>query len=68
MEAVKVTVLSAVARLLYGRAFVAAHGSAALRDAFYTFEETFELAASPVPHLFQQRFCRARSFLLAAFR
>lgn len=62
------SVFPAVARLLYGHAFVAAHGSAALRDAFYDFEETFELAASPVPHFLQRRFCRARHFLLTAFR
>ena len=68
LEAVKVSLFPAVARLLYGHAFVEAHGSTALLDAFCTFEGTFELAASPVPHMFQRRFCRARSFLLTAFR
>ena len=68
LEAIKASLFPPVARLLYGRAFVAAHGSAALQKAFYAFEETFELAASPVPHAFQRRFCAARRFLLSAFR
>lgn len=68
MEAVKVSLFDAVARLLYGRQFVDAHGCSALRAAFFTFEDAFELAASPLPHIFQPRFRRARSTLLSAFR
>ena len=68
LEIVKASLFAPVARLLYGHVFVSAHGSAALQKAFYAFEETFELAASPVPHVLQRRFCRTRRFLLTAFR
>ena len=68
LEAIKASLFPPVARLLYGHAFVSAHGSAALQSAFFDFEETFELAASPVPHIFQHRFTAARRFLLSAFR
>jgi hypothetical protein len=68
LEAIKASLFPPVARLLYGHTFVTAYGSAALQQAFYAFEETFELAASPVPHILQRRFCTARRFLLSAFR
>jgi hypothetical protein len=67
LQAIKASLFPPVAQLLYGHAFVSAHGSAALQQAFYAFEATFELAASPVPHAFQRQFCRARLFLLTAF-
>ncbi len=57
-----------VAAQIFGAAFVAAHGRAKLRRAFFEFEEDFELAASPLPHFFQPRFCAARRTLLEAFR
>lgn len=68
LETVKTSLFHTVCRLLFGPAFVAAHGSKALRAAFFDFEEAFELAASPLPHLLQPKFCRARRTLLTAFR
>lgn len=68
LEAVKAALFDTVARLLFGREFVAAHGVKALRAAFFDFEEAFELAASPLPHALQPRFCGARHTLLGAFR
>jgi len=65
---VKQLLFDSVAALLFGEAFLAAHGSRKLRAAFFNFEEAFELAASPMPHVLQPRFCRARTALLAAFR
>lgn len=68
LETVKASLFHSVCRLLFGRAFVVAHGSKALQAAFFDFEEAFELAASPLPHLLQPKFCRARRTLLGAFR
>lgn len=62
---------------LFGPKFLAAHGGAGapvkrgvppLQRAFFEFEACFELAASPVPHLFLPQFRRARAQLLAALR
>jgi hypothetical protein len=53
---------------LFGEAFCARHGAAALQDAFFAFEAGFELAASPLPQALQRRFCAARRALLRAFR
>ena len=68
LETVKRLLFDSVAALLFGEAFLEAHGCGKLRAAFFDFEEEFELAASPLPHALQPRFCRARSTLLAAFR
>lgn len=46
----------------------AAAAAARLQQAFFAFEEGFELAASPVPHLFQPAFLAARRRLVAALR
>ncbi|KAJ9527737.1 hypothetical protein QJQ45_000431 [Haematococcus lacustris] len=45
-----------------------AEGPLALEAAFFSFEAGFELAASPVPHMFQPGFIQARSQLLAWLR
>ncbi|KAL6747863.1 cytochrome P450 [Haematococcus lacustris] len=45
-----------------------AEGPLALEAAFFSFEAGFELAASPVPHMFQPGFVQARSQLLAWLR
>ena len=56
-----------------GSAAAAAAGASsgraeALQEAFFTFEAGFEMAASPLPHLFQPRFLAARRRLVAALR
>ena len=53
---------------VFGSAFLQRHGIEALQAAFHAFETNFELAASPIPHMFIPGFCRARRFLMAAFR
>ncbi|GAB4813829.1 hypothetical protein N2152v2_000875 [Parachlorella kessleri] len=56
---------------LFGRAFLQAQGhqgALSLQHSFFQFEAAFELAASPVPHLFLPRFRRARAHLLGALR
>jgi len=42
--------------------------AAQLQDTFFVFEEGFELAASPLPHILQPRFLAARRRLLAELR
>lgn len=53
---------------IFGEEFVKRVGEGTLRAHFQTFESGFELAASPLPLLFQPAFCRARGALLAALR
>ena len=51
-----------------GASAAAAAALCPLAATFFEFEEGFELSASPVPHIFQPRFLRARRRLLAALR
>lgn len=67
-ELVKGMVFQAAAECLFGRAFIARHGCAALQEAFFEFESGFEMAASPVPHLFQPRFVKSRRTLVTSLR
>ena len=53
---------------VFGARFWARAGGAALRPMFAAFEAGFELAASPLPHALQPRFCAARRALLEALR
>lgn len=48
-------------------AAAAAHALGLQQD-FFAFEEGFELAASPLPHMFQPKFLAARRRLVAALR
>lgn len=66
-EAVASTFFAASVSALFGPAFLDVHGAERLQAAFYDFED-IELAASPVPHWLQPRFCAARKHLLDAFR
>ena len=68
MDAVRGVLFEAVARQLFGDAFVDAHGASVLGGVFHTFDSNFERAASPVPHLLQPAFCSARRTLLGMFR
>ncbi|DBA87474.1 TPA: Cytochrome P450 7B1, variant 4 [Trebouxia sp. C0004] len=68
MCSIKDTLFPAAVKSIFGAAFLQCHGIAQLQKAFFAFEEGFELAASPVPHLFQPSFCKARQTLLQAFR
>jgi cytochrome P450 len=67
-ESIEALLFPAAVEALFGPALLAAHGARRLADVFQTFDRGFELAASPVPHLFQPAFCAARSALLAALR
>ena len=51
-----------------GRAASVALRAQRIQDDFFAFEAAFEMAASPLPHLFQPRFLAARRRLLAALR
>jgi cytochrome P450 len=64
--AVQSLLFPAAVEALFGPAFLQCHGAPALQAAFFEFEGGFELAASPVPHLLQPRFRRARAALLRA--
>ncbi len=68
MCSIKDILFSAAVQSVFGAAFLHCHGAAQLQKAFFAFEEGFELAASPVPHVFQPSFCKARETLLQAFR
>ena len=68
LATVKDLVFHPTVEVLFGDAFCVRHGSARLQEAFFTFEASFELAASPVPHWAQPGFRRARQTLLAAFK
>lgn len=68
MAAIRAALFEAVARQLFGDAFVDAHGAAHLEAAAANFEDDFETAASPFPQILQRRFCAARRELLCAFK
>lgn len=68
IDAVRGVLFEAVARQLFGDAFVDAHGAPALGGIFHAFDSNFEMAASPVPQLLQPAFCAARRTLLGMFR
>ncbi|WIA16335.1 hypothetical protein OEZ85_013034 [Tetradesmus obliquus] len=61
-------VFQSAGRVLFGQAFFDRHGLEAVQQEFLTFEENFEIAASPVPHLLLPAFRRSRSALLRMFR
>ena len=68
LQGVKDLLFRPTVAALFGKAFCARHGAAALQAAFFAFEAGFELAASPLPHFLQPGFCAARRTLLRAFR
>ena len=68
MCSIKDILFPAAVQSIFGAAFLQCHGTAELQKAFFAFEEGFELAASPVPHLLQPSFSKARQTLLQAFR
>ncbi|KAK9812081.1 hypothetical protein WJX73_004676 [Symbiochloris irregularis] len=61
-------IFNAAVSTLFGASFLPRHGADKVMAAFSTFEKNFELAASLVPHSLLRAFCRARSFLLKAFK
>ncbi|KAF6254878.1 cytochrome P450 [Scenedesmus sp. NREL 46B-D3] len=61
-------VFQSAGRVLFGEAFFARHGLDAVQHEFLTFEENFEIAASPIPHLLLPAFRQSRSRLLSMFR
>jgi len=65
-EAVAKLVFSASVESLFGAAFLQRHGEGYLYQAFFEFEQCFELAASPIPHFLQPKFKKARRKLLKA--
>jgi 24-hydroxycholesterol 7alpha-hydroxylase len=65
-EAVAKLVFSASVEALFGAVFLQRHGEGYLYQAFFEFEECFELAASPIPHFLQPKFKKARRKLLEA--
>lgn len=68
LSVVKDLVYAPTVEVLYGKASLAANDILTLQQAFFEFEAGFELAASPVPHILQRKFCAARRHLLQAFR
>ena len=53
---------------LFGAQFLERHGADKIRTAFFQFESRFELAASPIPHVFQPKFKAVRATLLSALK
>lgn len=53
---------------LFGPRFLKELGGGGLQDTFWRFEQGFEMAASPLPHVLQPTFRHARASLLEAFR
>lgn len=68
MTMVKDILFPSAVESLFGVQFLQHHSSNHLQQAFFAFEAGFELAASPVPHWLQRKFCRAKQDLLEAFR
>lgn len=68
MTVVKDILFPSAVESLFGHSFLQHHTTAHLQQAFFAFEAGFELAASPVPHLVQRSFSKARRQLLQAFR
>ncbi len=68
MCSIKDILFPAAVESIFGATFLQNHHTAQLQQAFFAFEEGFELAASPVPHLLQPSFCKGRKVLLEAFR
>jgi cytochrome P450 len=67
-EAVKAFLFPVAVESLFGAAFVHRHGASALQDAFFALDEGFEMAASPIPHILQPSFCKAKRYLIEALR
>ena len=68
VESIVKLLFAASIEALFGDKFLQRHGDDNLRETFFKFESWFELAASPVPHLFQPAFRASRAKLIAAFR
>ena len=68
MPCVKDILFPSALESIFGAEFLHHHGAAKLQTAFFAFEEGFELAASPAPHVLQPTFCRARKTLLEALK
>ncbi|KAI8474677.1 MAG: cytochrome P450 [Monoraphidium minutum] len=64
----KALVFQSAGRQLFGRAFFDRWGGDRLQSTFFVFEEHFEIAASPVPHLLLPAFRRSRADLLRMLR
>ena len=68
MDFIKAYVVPAAVSSLFGHLFWDRHVMHGLEHAFFDFEASFELAASPTPHWLQWSFCRARAKLLSMLR
>ena len=68
MQCIKDILFPAAMESIFGAAFLQHHSTARLQQAFFKFEEGFELAASPMPHLLQPSFCQGKRTLLEALR
>lgn len=68
LQCIKDILFPAAVESIFGAAFLQHHSVARLQQAFFKFEEGFELAASPLPHFLQPSFCQAKRALLEAFR
>eukprot|EP00878_Enallax_costatus_P026804 GHUV01028803.1.p1 GENE.GHUV01028803.1~~GHUV01028803.1.p1 ORF type:complete len:247 (+),score=65.51 GHUV01028803.1:153-893(+) len=60
-------VFSCAGQVLFGKQFFQRHGLEEVLKTFLTFEENFEVAASPIPHLLLFQFRAARAKLLLMF-
>ena len=67
-DSIKCVIFPAAVESLFGSRFVARHGIGNLQNAFFELDEGFELAASPIPHIFHPRFVHARRYLTTALR
>jgi cytochrome P450 len=65
-QAISKLVFSASVEALFGRKFLQRHGKDYLYQSFFDFEQCFELAASPISHVFQPKFKNSRRKLLEA--
>ena len=65
---IRLVMFEAAVATVFGGAFLQRHDWRKLQASFHTFETSFELAASPVPHLCLPSFRHARKHLLNAFR
>ena len=68
MAAIRLLMFEAAVATIFGDPFLKRHGWETLEASFHTFESMFELAASPMPHIFMPGFRKCRAHLLAAFR
>eukprot|EP00879_Flechtneria_rotunda_P018291 GHRR01019188.1.p1 GENE.GHRR01019188.1~~GHRR01019188.1.p1 ORF type:complete len:508 (+),score=214.12 GHRR01019188.1:966-2489(+) len=67
-ESCQQLVFDCAAQVLFGTRFFQRHGLTDVRQSFLVFEEQFEVAASPVPHLLLPKFRKAKHQLLSMFK